>query len=81
MCQMIDEFSDVNEGEKEFMKMWNVHVQVNYDNSNICTILRRHALITSALFGPGPFPFFSILRCNFDLGYKFRNDKGRYYFG
>ena len=25
---MIDEFSDVNEGEKEFMKMWNVHVQV-----------------------------------------------------
>ncbi len=32
MCQMIDEFSDVNEGEKEFMKMWNVHVQVKYDN-------------------------------------------------
>jgi VEFS-Box of polycomb protein len=29
MCQMIDEFSDVNEGEKEFMKMWNVHVQVD----------------------------------------------------
>ena len=28
MCQMIDEFSDVNEGEKEFMKMWNIHVQV-----------------------------------------------------
>lgn len=27
MCQMIDEFSDVNEGEKEFMKMWNIHVQ------------------------------------------------------
>ena len=23
---MIDEFSDVNEGEKEFMKMWNLHV-------------------------------------------------------
>lgn len=33
MCQMIDEFSDVNEGEKEFMKMWNVHVQVNYDKT------------------------------------------------
>ncbi|XP_055372011.1 polycomb protein Su(z)12, partial [Condylostylus longicornis] len=24
--QMIDEFSDVNEGEKELMKMWNLHV-------------------------------------------------------
>lgn len=23
---MIDEFSDVNEGEKELMKMWNLHV-------------------------------------------------------
>jgi hypothetical protein len=29
MCQMIDEFSDVNDGEKEFMKMWNIHVQVH----------------------------------------------------
>ena len=27
ICRMIDEFSDVNEGEKEFMKMWNLHVQ------------------------------------------------------
>lgn len=24
--QMIDEFTDVNEGEKELMKMWNLHV-------------------------------------------------------
>ena len=24
---MIDEFSDVNKGEKEFMKMWNLYVQ------------------------------------------------------
>lgn len=24
--QMIDEFSDVNEGEKELMKLWNLHV-------------------------------------------------------
>lgn len=24
---MIDEFSDVNEGEKELMKMWNLHIQ------------------------------------------------------
>ena len=23
---MIDDFSDVNEGEKEIMKLWNVHV-------------------------------------------------------
>lgn len=23
---MIDEFSDVNDGEKEIMKMWNLHV-------------------------------------------------------
>jgi len=23
---MIDEFSDVNEGEKELMKLWNLHV-------------------------------------------------------
>ena len=27
ICRMIDEFTDVNEGEKEFMKMWNLHVQ------------------------------------------------------
>ena len=27
ICRMIDEFSDVNEGEKELMKMWNLHVQ------------------------------------------------------
>lgn len=27
MCRMIDDFSDVNDGEKEFMKMWNIHVQ------------------------------------------------------
>lgn len=27
ICRMIDEFSDVNEGEKEFIKMWNLHVQ------------------------------------------------------
>lgn len=27
ICRMLDEFSDVNEGEKEFMKMWNMHVQ------------------------------------------------------
>lgn len=23
---MIDEFTDVNEGEKELMKMWNLHI-------------------------------------------------------
>ncbi|XP_030373235.1 polycomb protein Su(z)12 isoform X2 [Scaptodrosophila lebanonensis] len=27
--QMIDEFSDVNEGEKELMKLWNLHVMRN----------------------------------------------------
>ncbi|CAB4054291.1 SUZ12 [Lepeophtheirus salmonis] len=27
ICKMLDEFSDVNDGEKEFMKMWNLHVQ------------------------------------------------------
>ena len=27
ICRMIDEFSDVNEGEKELMKMWNLHIQ------------------------------------------------------
>lgn len=27
--QMIDEFSDVNEGEKELMKLWNLHVMKN----------------------------------------------------
>ena len=27
ICRMLDEFSDVNAGEKEFMKMWNLHVQ------------------------------------------------------
>lgn len=27
ICRMIDEFTDVNEGEKEFVKMWNLHVQ------------------------------------------------------
>ena len=27
MCKMLDEFSDVNDGEKEFMKIWNLHVQ------------------------------------------------------
>lgn len=26
LSQMIDEFTDVNEGEKEVMKMWNLHV-------------------------------------------------------
>ena len=25
-CRMIDEFTDVNEGEKELMKLWNLHV-------------------------------------------------------
>ena len=24
--QMIDEFTDVNEGEKEVMKLWNLHM-------------------------------------------------------
>lgn len=27
--QMIDEFTDVNEGEKELMKLWNLHVMKN----------------------------------------------------
>lgn len=27
---MIDEFSDVNEGEKEILKMWNLHLMQNY---------------------------------------------------
>ncbi|XP_013401571.1 polycomb protein suz12 [Lingula anatina] len=27
--QMLDEFTDVNEGEKEIMKMWNIHVMRN----------------------------------------------------
>lgn len=27
ICRMLDEFSDVNEGEKEFMKIWNLHIQ------------------------------------------------------
>lgn len=27
ICRMIDEFSDVNEGEKDFFKMWDLHVQ------------------------------------------------------
>jgi polycomb protein SUZ12 len=26
---MIDEFTDVNEGEKEVMKMWNLHIMKN----------------------------------------------------
>lgn len=26
LLQQIEEFSDVNEGEKEVMKMWNLHV-------------------------------------------------------
>lgn len=26
MLQMIDEFTDVNEGEKELMKLWNLHI-------------------------------------------------------
>lgn len=26
---MIDEFTDVNEGEKELMKMWNLHIMKN----------------------------------------------------
>jgi hypothetical protein len=26
MLQLIDDFTDVNEGEKEIMKMWNLHV-------------------------------------------------------
>jgi len=25
LFQLIDEFTDVNEGEKELMKMWNTH--------------------------------------------------------
>ena len=29
LFQMIDEFTDVNEGEKEVMKMWNLHVMKN----------------------------------------------------
>ena len=28
MDQMMDQFSDINEGEKEFMKMWNLHMMV-----------------------------------------------------
>ena len=24
--QLLDEFSDVNEGEKEIMKLWNIHI-------------------------------------------------------
>ncbi|XP_031571948.1 polycomb protein SUZ12-like [Actinia tenebrosa] len=27
--QMIDEFTDVNEGEKELMKLWNIHLMTN----------------------------------------------------
>lgn len=27
---MIDEFSDVNEGEKEILKLWNLHIMKNY---------------------------------------------------
>ncbi|XP_059089799.1 polycomb protein suz12-B-like [Tigriopus californicus] len=27
ICRMIDEFSDVNDGEKDFMKLWNLHIQ------------------------------------------------------
>lgn len=27
---MIDEFTDVNEGEKEILKMWNLHIMKNY---------------------------------------------------
>lgn len=29
MKQMIDEFTDVNEGEKALMKMWNIHIMQN----------------------------------------------------
>ena len=25
--KMIDDFTDVNSGEKDFMKMWNLHIQ------------------------------------------------------
>uniref|UniRef100_A0A182JRA7 Uncharacterized protein n=1 Tax=Anopheles christyi TaxID=43041 RepID=A0A182JRA7_9DIPT len=35
--QMIDEFTDVNEGEKELMKMWNLHV-MKYGYSGDCQI-------------------------------------------
>ena len=26
LFQMIEEFTDVNEGEKELMKLWNLHI-------------------------------------------------------
>nr|XP_040233024.2 polycomb protein suz12-B isoform X1 [Anopheles coluzzii] len=35
--QMIDEFTDVNEGEKELMKLWNLHV-MKYGYSGDCQI-------------------------------------------
>jgi len=34
---MIDEFTDVNDGEKEIMKMWNLHV-MKEGYVQICTI-------------------------------------------
>lgn len=30
---MIDEFTDVNEGEKEIFKMWNLHLMANYQHT------------------------------------------------
>lgn len=37
---MIDEFTDVNEGEKELMKMWNLHVMKHkYDIEDFMHIL------------------------------------------
>jgi hypothetical protein len=31
---MIDEFTDVNEGEKEILKLWNLHIMSNYKYKN-----------------------------------------------
>lgn len=31
---MIDEFTDVNEGEKELLKLWNLHIMSNYKYKN-----------------------------------------------
>lgn len=37
---MIDEFTDVNEGEKELMKMWNLHIMRHgYVNISVIDIL------------------------------------------
>jgi polycomb protein SUZ12 len=49
---MIDDFTDVNEGEKELMKMWNLHVMKHgWESFSLaCSVSFGHETHSCAIF-------------------------------